>query len=222
MITRPAAAMSIDPVLELVTASRPSYFGGCDLEVPVALCVDGRSYIVGLRPDLGEHLRRREMDLGAVTSTGLLHALWELPYGIPLPPQALRPMDCVTLEHEGSGWVEERDDGLVRTYQPAGIVRSVAVSDRSLIRAVHKAATHRPTIRRTAIWLRPTGGNPPAAEASLLRAASLGVGVLAVGGGHVSELVRPADAISGRPAVFRWWQAELAYRNWLRSTEPTD
>lgn len=193
-----------------------------DCEIPVPLCVDGRFYFVGLRLDHHEHARRQELRLGAATSSGLLHSLWELPHGVPIPRRALAPMDRETLETEGRGWVVERREKVVRVYRPAGVVGSVAVSDKSLCGAVHKVGTHPPTVRRTAVWMTPTHQESPRVKAILSRARRLGVGVLAASGGQLHELVPPAKPIRGRPVVFRWWQAELAYRNWLRSTEPTD
>lgn len=219
-MTSPTIVPAADPAMQLMQASGLGRWPGWDHEVPVPLCVDGSFYIAGLRLDQAEHLRRSEVCLCAVTSTGLLHALWELPLGVPFPIRALAPMDQETLKQEGRGWAEERHEEVVRVYRPAGLIGCVAVPDRSLAKAVQKAAAHPPTVRRTAVWMTSTKDVSAKTTALLSYALSLGIGVLAVDGSRVCELVRPADAIGGRPAVFRWWQAELAYRNWLRCTVP--
>ncbi len=191
-------------------------------EIPIPLCVEGRPYVAGLELNLQEHSRRQLAGLEAVTSTGLLHALWELPYGVPFPTQSFNVLDRATLESAEDGWVEKQDDTFVRLYQPVGTIRSIIVSDRSLARAVAKAASHSPTIRRFAIWRTSTTGKSPNAVETLLRARMLGVGVIAVDDAQFVELVAPAEAIRSRPVVFRWWQAELAYRNWISSTAPIE
>ena len=60
------------------------------LATPVPLCVDGQYYVAGLQVDRYEHLRRRAVGVGAVTSTGVLHALWQLPYAVPTPKVSRR------------------------------------------------------------------------------------------------------------------------------------
>jgi hypothetical protein len=158
--------------------------------------------------------------VGAVTSTGILHALWQLPYAVPTPKGSLAEIDRGTLE--GSrGLVEEAGDDVVRVYQPAGAVRYVMVPAASLARGIHRAASHPPTVRRAAMCLEPKHGEGGSRARLLELAKDLGVGVLEVSARGVHELVPSARPQMGRPAVFRWWQAELAYRNWLRSTEPT-
>jgi hypothetical protein len=130
-------------------------------------------------------------------------------------------MDRETLDNEGFGWVEQRDGSFLRSYQPPGAICSIAVADKSLVRAVRCAAMHPPTVRRTAVWLTSTRGLGPTSSEPLHLARRLGVGVVVATDGCATQLVSPAGAIQGRPAVFRWWQAELAYRNWLRRTVPT-
>lgn len=189
-------------------------------EIPVPLCVDGRRYIVGLRLNSFEHLRRQRANLGAATSTGLLHALWELPYGISFPRSSFNEIDRLTLTEAEDGWVQHRGEDIIRMYQPAGTIKWIAVTDKSLTRAIDRAASHPPTVRRTAIWDTSTDGRSPNANVTLIEAKILGVGVLAFDGSRTKELVEPDAAIRGRPSVFRWWQAELAYRNWISSTTP--
>jgi hypothetical protein len=125
------------------------------------------------------------------------------------------------LDQDGFGWVHQHAGTMIRCYQPPGMIGSIAVADRSLARAVRRAAAHPATVRRIAIWRTSADHPKPQAAASLCRASSLGIGVVVAQSDRMTELVEPAGALFGRPAVFRWWQAELAYRNWLRSTAPT-
>ena len=191
-------------------------------EVPVQISVDGLSYLVGLELNAVEHHRRSEHLLGAVASTGLLHALWELPFGIAISWDSLTSRDRSTLDQEGEGWLKREGDTVVRTYQPAGVIRSVLISHDSLSMAVKRAAAHPPTVRRVAFWTKASDDWSANQDASLVKARMLGIGVWASVGDRISKLVEPAAPMLGRPVVFRWWQAELAYRNWLSSTEPTD
>lgn len=191
-------------------------------EIPVPLCVDRRAYTVGLQLDNWEHQRRQELGLGALNSTGLLHALWELPYGIPFPITAFKMIDRETLSESNSGWVTRRHDSFLREYQPPGVIRSVVVSDQSLDRAVTKVAEHPAIFRRVATWQTAAPIRLTAvSDLALTRAKTLGVGVEVDDGIRKYELVPPARAMRGNPAVFRWWLAELAYRNLIASKEPT-
>lgn len=207
--------------MDLVDGSAIALLDWPEQEIPVPLCIDSRPYIVGFQLSSHEHLRRQRAGLGAATSTGLLHALWELPHGIAFPQRSFSDIDRLTLMAAEDGWVEHRGDDFLRVYQPAGTIKSIAVSDRSLSRAVKKAASHPATVRRTAIWNTSTNGRSPNASATLLMAKMFGIGVLAFNGTRIRELVQPTDPIRACPVVFRWWQAELAYRNWISSTAPT-
>jgi hypothetical protein len=190
-------------------------------DIVVGLRVDGRSYLATLRLDTGEHGRRQALGLGSATSAGLLHALWNLPRGIPVPSRTLTAQDSETLRREGVGWVGESQGTFVRNYEPPGIIHAILVADTLLGRALGRVAAHPPTVRRTVLWVTSARKQSGRMSISLDRARNLGIGVLAVANGCATELVQPAEATQGRPCVFRWWQAELAYRNWLKSTVPT-
>lgn len=191
-------------------------------EIQVPLSVDGRRYFAGLTLNNNEHQRRQEAGLGAVTSTGLLHALWEIPYGMAFPLSCFRSIDQKTLCEADNGWIQNDGDELSRLYQPVGTIKSIAASDTSLVRAVSKAASHPQTVRRTAVWFTSTDGRSPKAIETLTRAKLLGVGVIAVNKTSIVHLAESSDPIASRPSVFRWWQAELAYRNWINSKQPTE
>lgn len=192
-------------------------------EVLVPLRIDGTSYAVGLRIDHDEHARRQVGELAAVVSTGLLHALWMLPRGVPVVWAALSEIDQDTIDVEGCGWVERSGPWVTRCYTPAGVVASLLVTHASLSRAIARAAAHPPTVRRIVRWERTTKGRLRPDPLQLSRAQTLGIGVYVHDpcSGECVELVAPAEALRGLPAVFRWWQAELAYRNWLMRRPPT-
>lgn len=189
-------------------------------EVFVNLCVDGSAYLAGLQLNEVEHNRRKNLGLGALTSTGLLHSLWEIPHGIPFLRESLKSFDLAELDNGEPGWIGEHDGKMIRHYQPPGTVRSIVVADESLAAAVSRAARHPMTVRRTAVWFRQSTRLNLRAENTLSRAHALGIGVIVAKDGQMAQLVPSLDAMRGRPAVFRWWQAELAYRNWLRCTGP--
>ena len=192
-----------------------------DLRVEAELCVDGARFSALLHVDCEEHDRRRRLGLGAATSTGLLHALWNLPWGISFPRSVLDPADLATLTELGQGWVEESEGLVTRRYQPAGTVQAIAVIDSVLARAISRAATHSPTVRRHAVWSRPSELVSGRVAMSLRHALEIGVGVSVAGEWGSNVLVEPAVPLVGRPAVFRWWQAEIAYRNWITRIAPT-
>jgi hypothetical protein len=189
-------------------------------EIGVPLRVDGSSYLAGLHLTGAEHLRRRHLGLGAASSRALLHALWSLPHGVPVPWDSISDLDRVTLLEEGSGWVIDDGRTALRTYQPAGAVGSVVVTDGSLSRAVSRVAAHPPTFRRMALWRRESTRPPQRHLKQLDRAEALGIGVYTMQANECIELVTPAPAVVGLPAVFRWWIAEIAYRNWLMRIGP--
>jgi hypothetical protein len=190
-------------------------------ETGVPLKIDGSSFVAGLRLCDTEHARRRDLGVGSATSTGLLHALWGLPYGIPVPWASMSERDRITLDGEGFGWIDDAGGAVVRTYQPPGAVGTIVVADSSLPRAVSRAASHPPTVRRVVLWRRQSDRPPRRQPAQLERASSFGIGIFAVNEGECREVLPAAPALTGLPAVFRWWQAELAYRNWLMHIEPT-
>ena len=169
-------------------------------------------------------MRRRDCaGMGAVTSRGLLHALWSVPHEIPVPWLALSPLDRFTLESEGKGWVELNPRHVIRRYQPPGVVRTVSVSDESLPRAIIRVGARPPVFERIALWKRTSATTPRIRRATLDRARLLGIGVAVSDPSGVSELLAPQPAEMGVPSVYRWWQAELAYQSWLalRRTQPT-
>jgi len=188
---------------------------------PVAeLSIESRRLFASLALSRVEHHRRQEIGAGAVTSTGLLHALWELPAGVPIPWNVLSGRDADTLRFHGSRWVQDDGACVVRRYEPAGKLRVVAIHDERLGRALERVARVPPVYERVAVWTR-SGRRRGAPEAHLAMAAMLGIGIVAVEDDKPSVLVHPAPAQPGMPSVYRWWMAELAYRNWLIQREPT-
>ncbi len=158
---------------------------------------------------------------GALTSTGLLHALWELPLGIPWPSDMLQPRDLESLGEARVGWVKLEADRVERYYRPPGRVIVVAAADRSLSRAIRRVIAHPPTSQRIGLWTSGTTRPHPNAAGSLDLAREHGIGVIAANEGSEHVIVAPKAAVVGRPSIYRWWQAELAYRNWLMQTSPT-
>ena len=183
--------------------------------------VDGDEYFALLVLDLVEHQRRQLAGVGHA-STRLLHVLWGFPARIQFPTSACDSYETETLTAEGAGWIDVAGDSFTRVYEPIGRIDMVAVVDKSLKRAVSRAAAHPATTRRVAIWSEQGHQTRQSSSEDLAEAARLGIGVIAFGKSEAAALIGPASAATGRPAVYRWWQAEVCYRNWLSSTGPTE
>jgi hypothetical protein len=190
-------------------------------DIVAELCVDSHSFSAVLQLDLEEHADRQHRGLGAVDATGLLHALWTLPHGIGFPRSVIDPLDLRTLAEQGTPWVEDDCGSIRRRYRPIGTVDLVAVAHSSLSRAVSRVAEHPPSFRRLAIWLTDSSPIRTGTGHAFESAANRGIGIAAVGDWGCALLLEPAARVTGRPAVYRWWLAEIAYRNWLRQTAPT-
>jgi hypothetical protein len=184
------------------------------------LLVDGSRYFVILHIDTHEHERRCRRGLSHA-SARLLHTLWGLPAHIGFPIRALDSVDQATVVEEGEGWVKKVGSSITRLYQPIGRVDMVAVVDREIDKAVTRAASHPATTKRLAIWSSSSKQRDRGISDALDCAAQLGLGVVNLRLPSPQLLVPPAPALIGRPAVYRWWQAEIAYRNWLMRTAPT-
>lgn len=180
---------------------------GCPCSV-VELHIDGLRFAVELELDRREHLRRQGLGLGAVTDTGLLHALWELPRGLPIPLSALDDRDIETLTESGAGHVDTLG-ALTRTYAPAGHVTSVVVVANHMETAARRVSRLPRIFQRLAVALRSPSRSLDGTEAD---EGPIGRVVAAADGALV--VMRPAAPAVGVPAVYRWWLAELAYRNW--------
>lgn len=175
----------------------------------VELCIDGSDLVGLFEVDTAEHDRRTAVGVGAATSTGLLHALWELPEGVQIPRSRLSQQDLSTIETLGHGYVEGAGD-LTRVYVPAGRISALVVVKRDLSRAVKRASLLPGICWRVAAS---TGSGPISGEILELTART-GVGATVVSSDEVTVVAEPHAPVIGSPAVVRWWLAELAYRNW--------
>lgn len=187
----------------------------CDELVPgpsgslVELCIDGSNLVALFEVDAAEHDRRTAVGVGAATSTGLLHALWELPEGVQIPRSRLSRRDLSTIETLGHGFVKGADD-LTRVYVPAGHISALVVVKRDLSTAIKRTSLLPGIYWRVAAATR---SGPPFDEAHATSVRT-GVGATVVSGGEVTVVAEPHAPVIGLPAVVRWWLAELAYRNW--------
>lgn len=182
----------------------------------VDLTIDGVEMLAVFEPDEEEHTRRSDLNVGAVTSTALLHGLWLLPSGVPVPVDEIPDHKRHRLER-ATHLVDVTDAGFERLYCPPGAVRAVAFGGTRMARSLHRAAQFTPIVQRFAVWdglMRPSVRVLATAEAR-------GVGLVEFVDGATSLLLAPAVAEKGVPAVYRWWIAELAYSSWLYdNTQP--
>jgi hypothetical protein len=184
---------------------------GCEV---VSAKVEGRPVLLAFEPDPYEHPRRRHNSLATVPSRRLLHALWSLPHQIPWPACGLDQLDIETLESDGAGFVAVDHGTFVRIYQPPGRVHAVAMRSRRLTDAVNRVGQFPPIFSRYAIATRSCGSDHEAVVA----AAALGIGTAMAHSGGLQVRSEPATPQRGVPGVYRWWLAELAYREWRQAS----
>lgn len=170
--------------------------------------LEGRQVALALSTDSAEHDRRRSAGVGAVTSTGMLHGLWLLPSGGTVPASEIPASKRARFRSE-PGWVHEGPAGFKRLYHPAGVVTAAAVARARSADALRIAASLPPIFDRYVV-----ANNP--SRALMADAADLGLGVIAVPNRDSEIMLFPRRCVTGRPAVYRWWLAEIAYERWLQ------
>lgn len=180
--------------------------------VTTRLRIDGQVVSAALLLDSTEVDRRRGVGIGAVADAGLLHALWTLPEGLPMPLNTVNDLDLDTLSELGEGTIEFDDSRAMRTYRPIGTVCALAAVAANAGSAVRSVGAFPTIFRRLAMV---TG--PVVDQVDLDLACAYGVGVSHLAGDEWKTLLEPAAAELGVPAVYRWWIAEIAYRNYLAS-----
>lgn len=179
--------------------------------VPVRL--DGRVVIAAFAPDADEHERRSAAGAGAVTSCALLYGLWLLPAGVPVPAEAIPEVKRHRLR-AAEHFAHEDGRSFERLYSPAGTVKAIGIAGPDTERSVEQAIRFTPIVQRVVV-------TDPAAQpssAALDRAERWGVGVVTAREDGCDLLLRPAPAVIGVPAVYRWWLAELAYESWIQES----
>ena len=179
----------------------------------VTVCLEGWSLVAAFDPDLQEHGRRSAVGAGAVTSRPLLHGLWLLPSGIPVPSSAI-PAKKLGRLRDAHHFVVEGRSGFERLYAPPGIIRAVCFSGAEPLRSIERAARFTPIVERVVV-------TPPGVQASqgaTVLAREFGVGLIEARDDGTSVLLSPRAAVVGVPAVYRWWIAELAYASWLQQS----
>ena len=179
----------------------------------VRFSIDGQPMIGGLALYVDEHERRLSAGIGAVTCRALLYGLWLLPSWGWTPPEMLPDMKVQRLRaapHVAS----ETDGGFVRTYEPPGVLRSVAFYGKCIERSVDRAARFTPIVQRFALVDEEQQSVPLSVE---WMAREWGVGIIRIRQESIPQILVPASpAEIGIPSLYRWWVAELAYERYLR------
>lgn len=188
--------------------------------VPIHL--DGANVFVAFELDPREHDRRAACRVRALTSTPVLHGLWLLPEGIPVPADSVPPVKRRRLR-EARHFVTEGAFGFERLYSPPGTVRGVGFTGEETMRAIRRAARLTPIVQRVVV----TSGEVPKSSRAWCAAQQLGIGLVEVTDGRARVMLDPRPPVRGVPAVYRWWIAELAYESWLNraptpSAAPSD
>lgn len=187
-------------------ASAAAALADATLTRAVDVVLDGSRVALALVVDGAEHDRRRSIGAGAVTSTGMLHGLWLLPSGVPVPrfeipePKRSRLLSDPAMVSTGP-------EGMLRLYNPPGVVTAIAVERARSQDALRCARRFPPILDRyitTGAWT----------EQLLMQAKCFGIGVIQHDHSHPSVVLRPSPREHGVPAVYRWWLAEVAYERW--------
>ncbi|MEX2374896.1 MAG: hypothetical protein WD942_04815 [Dehalococcoidia bacterium] len=154
--------------------------------------LDGYPYTAVFRPNLREISRRQRLRIGAITATDDLHSAWMRQHD--------KGGNLVADPHDHAG------------YSPPGEIVALASARQSpddAIRASHRIP---PIYRRIAVW------NESEDSTSHLESAErAGIGVIVLAAGSVTAHIAPRPPVPGKPAVFRWYVAELIYRSWLQA-----
>lgn len=179
----------------------------------VAFRLEGKEIAAAFDADMGEHLRRSTAGARAVTSRSLLHGLWQLPAGVPVPTAAIPERKRQHLRTAGH-FAHEDGGCLERLYSPAGVVRAIAIAGADIERSVRQAIRFTPIVQRVVV----TDVTTEPSSATLVLAEVWGVGVVRAREDGCEVLRYPAPAVVGVPAVYRWWLAELAYEGWLQQS----
>ncbi len=178
----------------------------------VSISIEGSKMLAAFELDPKEYKRRQRIGVGAITSKALLHGLWSLPTGGFVPSEALPDVKVQRLRTAPHS-VIETDRGFWRTYDPPGTLRSVAFDGSSVDRSVHRAIRFTPIVQRFVLT---HGSNEPVPWPIECLAREWGVGIIDVEQKDGPRVIVPASpAEIGVPSVYRWWLAELAYKNYL-------
>ncbi len=203
-----------DPDQRIIVVSALAH-AGIDTEHLAEISMDGDRFFAAFELNAREVARRVTAGVLSEPDLSVLYALKSVPESQPVATSSLGPEDLATLRDAPPGFAKVNARTVTRLYRPAGTVRAVAVLRQTATDALRQIAQMPPIFQRLAVGA--TG--EPSADV-ICRAQALGVGVVTL---QPSPAVRvPASqAQAGVPAVYRWWIAEIAVRNWIRRTEPT-
>ncbi len=178
----------------------------------VSLSVEGSKMLGAFELHPDEHERRQRAGVGAITSKALLHGLWLLPSGGFVSSEDLPDVKVRRLRMAPHCAIETYC-GFWRTYDPPGVLRTIAFSGNNVARAVHRAARFTPIFQRVVLANESSVPVPWSVECL---AREWGVGIIALHDNEDSQVVVPASSpVVGVPSVYRWWVAELAYERFL-------
>ena len=163
----------------------------------------GTTIDIVIRINEGELLRRGP--LGAVLDRALLAALMELPLGIEIPLNQLRPEQLLALRIDGDGLVEWTPGGVRRTYEPVCEVTGVLATGPHLRKVVDEVSAF------SGYSLRVAYGTRRQCSALRDRAMHLGVGLVAFGEPALVVVAGPEPrGIRSTPS--RWQFCEIAFQ----------
>jgi hypothetical protein len=179
----------------------------------VTICLEGWGLVAAFDPDSHEHDRRSAVGVGAVTSRPVLHGLWLLPAGIPVPVDAVPSVKRRRLR-DAHHFAIEGESGFERLYSPPGAVRAVCFTGAEPTRSIDRAVRFTPIVERVVV----THPGVQTSHDARTLADEFGIGLIEASESEINVVVPPRPAVIGVPAVYRWWIAELAYESWLQQS----
>lgn len=197
--------MHMTPRPEVTAASEAAgALGWAGMIVPAVEYADALIDVVA-RINETELERRSRPD--PILDRALLRALMELPAGIEIPLDALRPDDVLALQIDGDGLVEWTKRGVRRTYEPACELVGVLANGPRLRQAVDDVSAF------SGYTLRAAHGTLRQCAALRDHTARFGVGLVVTG--EQGPIVVAAPERRGiRPSRSRWRFCELVYERW--------
>lgn len=156
--------------------------------------------------DEGEHSRRAQEGLGAITDRELVTALWELPHAVEVPRASVPSEVLAVLDQAPVSAVEAEGGSLVRKSCPPLAVSGVLAIGRNLERLLVRVGQ----LSAVASMAVVVQHDVDPADPWMLNASLYGVGVASSAHGDLVPVSAP-EPVTPTLGPFMWWVAEKAY-----------
>lgn len=181
--------------------------------VPGGVAAGGIAGDALIRVDTGEHERRAEAGLGAL-SREAVSAMFSLPQGGWVPWEDLDPALFRRFEDYPDGILDRSEHGVCRLVVPPVAVSLAVVSGFPFGRGLREASMFAGYCRRVLLL----DQNRRVPKGRLWEADFWGIGIWRRTGDGIVELVPPTPWRQHLFTPAGWWFRERAYDSWLRMT----